>query len=108
MGHGRIRPLIDLGETNRSPTTKNLLESYHDAQQALSQALNLFSLATFRSIGAASARTCIGPSAAASRRWRSRSTISRKNWGAWKPCSRTLISAASRCLKACRIASRLS
>jgi hypothetical protein len=38
------QPLIDLGETNRSLTSKNLLESYHDAQQALDQALNLFSL----------------------------------------------------------------
>jgi len=38
------QPLIDLQETNRSLSTKNLLESYHDAQQALDQALNLFSL----------------------------------------------------------------
>jgi len=38
------QPLIDLQETNRSLTSKNLLESYHDAQQALDQALNLFSL----------------------------------------------------------------
>jgi arginine decarboxylase len=38
------QPLIDLQETFRSLTAKNLLESYHDAQQALDQALNLFSL----------------------------------------------------------------
>src|SRR5436189_282619 len=38
------QPLIDLQETYRSLSTKNLLESYHDAQQALDQALNLFSL----------------------------------------------------------------
>jgi len=38
------QPLIDLRETNRSLSTKNLLESFHDAQQALDQALNLFSL----------------------------------------------------------------
>jgi arginine decarboxylase len=38
------QPLIDLQETFRAPSTKNLLESYHDAQQALDQALNLFSL----------------------------------------------------------------
>jgi arginine decarboxylase len=38
------QPLIDLQETHRSLTSKNLLESYHDAQQALDQALNLFSL----------------------------------------------------------------
>jgi len=38
------QPLMDLFETNRSITKKNLLESYHDAQQALDSALNLFSL----------------------------------------------------------------
>jgi arginine decarboxylase len=38
------QPLIDLQETFRSLSTKNLLESFHDAQQALDQALNLFSL----------------------------------------------------------------
>jgi arginine decarboxylase len=38
------QPLIDLAETNRGLSAKNLLESFHDAQQALDQALNLFSL----------------------------------------------------------------
>jgi arginine decarboxylase len=38
------QPLIDLQETYRALTTKNLLESFHDTQQALDQALNLFSL----------------------------------------------------------------
>ena len=38
------QPLIDLQETFRGLSAKNLLESYHDAQQALDQALNLFSL----------------------------------------------------------------
>ena len=38
------QPLIDLQETYRSMTGRNLLEAYHDAQQALDQALNLFSL----------------------------------------------------------------
>jgi arginine decarboxylase len=38
------QPLIDLAETYRGLTAKNLLESFHDAQQALDQALNLFSL----------------------------------------------------------------
>ena len=36
--------LIDLFETHRSLSKKNLLESHHDAQQALDSALNLFSL----------------------------------------------------------------
>src|SRR5207244_11882757 len=38
------QPLIELQETYRGLTAKNLLEGYHDAQQALDQALNLFSL----------------------------------------------------------------
>ncbi len=38
------QPLIDLMETYRNLSTKNLLESFHDAQQALDSALNLFSL----------------------------------------------------------------
>jgi arginine decarboxylase len=38
------QPLHDLLETFRGLSTKNLLESYHDAQQALDSALNLFSL----------------------------------------------------------------
>jgi arginine decarboxylase len=38
------QPLIDLQETHRSLSSKNLLEAFHDAQQALDSALNLFSL----------------------------------------------------------------
>ncbi len=38
------QPLIDLRETYRSLSVKNLLESFHDAQQSLDSALNLFSL----------------------------------------------------------------
>lgn len=38
------QPLIDLQETYRSVNSRNMLEAYHDAQQALDSALNLFSL----------------------------------------------------------------
>ncbi|MBI3680194.1 MAG: biosynthetic arginine decarboxylase [Acidobacteria bacterium] len=38
------QPVIDLRETYKSLSAKNLLESFHDAQQALDSALNLFSL----------------------------------------------------------------
>jgi arginine decarboxylase len=37
------QPLIDLIETHANLSTKNALESYHDAQQALDMAINLFS-----------------------------------------------------------------
>jgi arginine decarboxylase len=37
------QPLIDLLETYQGLTSRNALESYHDAQQALDMALNLFS-----------------------------------------------------------------
>ena len=36
------QPLIDLRETYQNLTARNALESYHDAQQALDMALNLF------------------------------------------------------------------
>ncbi|MEP6715595.1 MAG: biosynthetic arginine decarboxylase [Terriglobia bacterium] len=38
------QPLIDLQETYRLVNSRNVLEAYHDAQQALDSALNLFSL----------------------------------------------------------------
>jgi len=38
------QPLIDLQETYKSLSSKNLLEAFHDAQQALDSALNLFNL----------------------------------------------------------------
>jgi arginine decarboxylase len=38
------QPLVDLMESYRGLSSKNLLESFHDAQQALDSALNLFSL----------------------------------------------------------------
>jgi arginine decarboxylase len=38
------QPLVDLLETQRGLSVKNLLESFHDAQGALDSALNLFSL----------------------------------------------------------------
>jgi arginine decarboxylase len=37
------QPLIDLADTYNTLTTRNALESFHDAQQALDMALNLFS-----------------------------------------------------------------
>ncbi len=36
------QPLVDLMETYQNITSRNLLESYHDAQQALDMAMNLF------------------------------------------------------------------
>jgi arginine decarboxylase len=43
-GHGEEleQPLVDLKETYQNLTARNALESYHDAQQALDMALNLF------------------------------------------------------------------
>jgi arginine decarboxylase len=38
------QPLLDLQDTLKGLSNKNLLESFHDAQQALDSALNLFSL----------------------------------------------------------------
>ena len=44
LGDDAEQPIIDLVETYKSLSAKNLLESFHDAQQALDSALNLFSL----------------------------------------------------------------
>src|SRR6266699_3861999 len=38
------QPLIDLRDTHKGLSNKNVIESFHDAQQALDSALNLFSL----------------------------------------------------------------
>jgi len=42
MPDGVEQPLRDLFDTHRELTLRNLLESYHDAQQALHMAMNLF------------------------------------------------------------------
>ena len=44
LGNDAEQPIIDLMETYKNLSMKNLLESFHDAQQALDSALNLFSL----------------------------------------------------------------
>jgi arginine decarboxylase len=44
LGEDSEQPIIDLLETSKNLTLKNLLESFHDGQQALDSALNLFSL----------------------------------------------------------------
>ena len=44
LGDDAEQPLVDLMETYRNLSSKNLLESFHDAQQALDSSLNLFSL----------------------------------------------------------------
>jgi arginine decarboxylase len=41
-GEDLEQPIIDLRETYQNLTARNALESYHDAQQALDMALNLF------------------------------------------------------------------
>jgi arginine decarboxylase len=41
-GEDLEQPLVDLKETYQHLTARNALESYHDAQQALDMALNLF------------------------------------------------------------------
>ena len=42
LGDDVEQPLVDLRETFQNLTARNALESYHDAQQALDMALNLF------------------------------------------------------------------
>ena len=42
LPEGAEQPLIDLSETYANMTSRNLLESFHDAQQSLDMAMNLF------------------------------------------------------------------
>ncbi len=44
LGDDAEQPLVDLLETYKSLTKRNMRESFHDAQQALDSALNLFTL----------------------------------------------------------------
>jgi arginine decarboxylase len=44
LGDDAEQPLVDLLETFKNLSSKNLLEAFHDAQQALDSSLNLFSL----------------------------------------------------------------
>ena len=44
LGDDAEQPLVDLLETYKNLSSKNLLEAFHDAQQALDSSLNLFSL----------------------------------------------------------------
>ena len=99
------QPLIDLAETYRGLTAKNLLESYHDTQQALDQALNLFSLGLPLARAALHRREpVLGHLAQDPDAWRASSITSPKSWKASTPCSRTRTSATSRCSRACPIA----
>ncbi len=44
LGDDAEQPLVDLLESYKSLSKRNMLESFHDAQQSLDSALNLFSL----------------------------------------------------------------
>ena len=110
------QPLIDLTETYDNLTARNALESYHDAQQALDMALNLFNggylpleqrclaenavLGDLREAAASSSQrwtTCPRICRASTRRWRTRtSAISR--------CSSRFPTAgrSSSCSRSCR------
>ncbi len=96
------QPLIDLQETYRSLSSKNLLESFHDAQQALDSALNLFSLGYLPLQAAQPGRDIVlGHLPAHAEAWPRSSTIFRKSWKAWTACCPTPISAIFRCSRAC-------
>jgi len=50
------QPVLDLQDTYKALSSKNLLESFHDSQQALDAALNLFSLGLSAAVAAQSGR----------------------------------------------------
>jgi len=76
-------PLVDLAETLRGLTAKNLLESYHDAQQALDQALEpVQSRVSFAGSSGASRKTSTGRSRGESSGRRANWITIRRNWEA--------------------------
>ena len=103
------QPLIDLIETYNNVTARNVLESYHDAQQALDMALNLFSggyLPLEQRVHAENALLGDLPQAAAAR-----AAAGRRARGTAEPrrdARRTPISATSRCSSRCPTAGRSS
>ena len=103
------QPLIDLQETYRSLSAKNLLESYHDAQQALDQALNLFSLGYLSLEQRCQAENLYWAILRKIQKQASEpGLLSRRSWKASTPCSPIPISATSRCSRACRTVGRSS
>ncbi len=98
------QPLIDLQETYRSVSAKNLLESYHDAQQALDQALNLFSLGYLTLEQRCLAENLYWAISRKIQTWPASSITSQKNSKASTPCCRTPTSVTSRSSRACPIA----
>ena len=99
--------LIDLFETHRSINKKNLLETYHDAQQALDSALNLFSLGYLTLEQRSLAENfywaiCRKILKAMPRSW----NIFPKSWKVWTACCPIPTSAIFRCSRACRTAGR--
>ena len=92
------QPLVDLIETYHSVTQRTALEAYHDAQQALDMAMNLFSGGYLPLEQRAHAENLF---------WAICEKISQAHAAAWtrcrricsrsKSCSRTRTSATSRC-----------
>ena len=87
---------------------RNVLESYHDAQQALDMTMHLFGGGYCRWSSGARPRTCFGPSAARSTSWSVRWTTCPRNWKSWMCCSARPISAISRSSSRCPIVGRSS
>lgn len=93
--------LVDLFETHKAITKKNLLEGYHDAQQALDSALNLFNLGYLSLQQRSLAENFYWAICRKILRLAKSSTTFRKSWKDSMPCSRIPTSVTFRCFKAC-------
>ena len=101
--------ISDLFAIYRDLKKKNLLESYHDAVQAVDEALNMFNLGSLDiEMRALTERlfwaVCSKIAARSSARW----TTCRRSCRAWRRCCRTPTSATSRSSSRCRTAGRSS
>ena len=101
--------IADLFAIHRDLNKKNFLESYHDAVQAVDEALNLFNLGYLTIEHARPGRAAVlGRVQQAAATWSASWITCRRSCKGWKRCCRTPISATSRSSSRCRIAGRSS
>ena len=84
LGDDVEQPLRDLLDTYHGLSVRNVLESYHDAQQTLDMTMHLFGGGYMPLEQRARPKTCIGPSVARSTSWSGRWSMCRRSWKSWR------------------------
>ena len=103
------QPITDLFAIHRDLSKKNFLESYHDAVQAVDEALNLFNLGYLTHRAARLGRTALLGGLRQAAQDRPRAGLRARGAArGWKRCCRTPTSATSRSSSRCPTAGRSS